>query len=151
MRRRESIAGLGGAAVWPRGARAQAGERVRRVGVLSLGEANEPSIFLRVWREELQKLGWDEGRNLRLDVRFVGAGDIDRARAGAADLVGLAPDVIFLIGGAAFDAAQQETKTIPIVFAGAGDPLETGRVKNTAHPEGNTTGFANAFGSLGRK
>jgi putative tryptophan/tyrosine transport system substrate-binding protein len=135
---------------WPLVARAQQGEPVRRVGVLSLGEADEP-YYLRSWRDELQKLGWDEGRDLRLDVRFVGAGDIDRARAGAADLVMLAPDVIFLMGGPALVAAQQETKTIPIVFVGAGDPFETGRVKNTAHPEGNSTGFANGFDSLPRK
>jgi putative ABC transport system substrate-binding protein len=148
MRRREFIAGLGGAAAWPLKAHAQ---QSRRVGVITPGEADEPLVNVRLWREELQKLGWDEGRNLRLDVRFIGAGDIDRARTAAADLVRLAPDVILLSGGPALDAAQQETKTIPIVFQGAGDPLETGRVKNTAHPEGNTTGFANAFGSLGRK
>jgi putative tryptophan/tyrosine transport system substrate-binding protein len=150
MRRREFIAGLG-AAAWPLAARAQQGDRVRRVGVLSPGEADEPPFYLRPWGDELQKLGWDEGRNLRIDVRFVGVGDIDRAHTGAVDLVRLAPEVIFLIGGPALVAAQQETKTIPLVFAGAGDPFETGRVKNTAHPEGNSTGFANSFDSLPHK
>src|SRR6516165_6319593 len=145
MRRREFIAGLG-AAAWPVVARAQQGERMRRVGALSaLDEA-----LLSPLPNELQKLGWIEGRNLRLDFRF-GAGDVDRTRAAAADLVRLAPDVIFAVGGPAVLGAQQETKAIPIVFVGAGDPAENGYVKNTARPEGNATGFANAFGSLGGK
>jgi putative tryptophan/tyrosine transport system substrate-binding protein len=110
MKRREFIARLGSAAAWPLAALAQQGDRV---GVLSVGEADEQTVLLRLWRDELQKLGWDEGRNLRIDVRFVGAGDIDRAHAGAADLVSLAPDVIFVIGGPALVAAQQGTKTIP--------------------------------------
>jgi putative tryptophan/tyrosine transport system substrate-binding protein len=152
MRRREFIAAIGTATVArPFAARAQQGERVRRVGVLMLGEPDQPPVFLQVMRDELQKLGWIEDRNLRLEVRFVGAGDVDRARAAATDLVRLAPDVIVPVSGAALVATQQETKTIPIVFVGAGDPFETGRVKNIARPEGNATGFANAFGSLGEK
>jgi putative ABC transport system substrate-binding protein len=151
IRRRDFITLLGGAAAWPRVVSAQQGDRVRRIGVLMLGEADDQASVLRVMRDELQKLGWVEGGNLRIDVRFLGAGDVGRARAGAGDLVGIAPDVIVAAGGAALDAAQQETKTIPIVFVGAGDPAETGRVKNTAHPEGNATGFANAFGPLGGK
>ena len=91
--------------------------------------------------EELQKLGWIEGRNLRLDYRF--GAEPDRIRAGAADLVRLGPDVIFTPSGVAFAAVQQETRTIPIVFA-AGDVAD-GRVKNIARPEGNATGFAAAF------
>jgi putative tryptophan/tyrosine transport system substrate-binding protein len=113
MKRREFIAGLGGAVAWPVVARAQQGERVRRVGVLSLGEADEPPYYLGLWRDELQKLGWDEGRNLRLDVRFVGAGDIDRARAGVADLVRLAPDVIFLIGAQLLSPRNKKRKQFP--------------------------------------
>jgi putative tryptophan/tyrosine transport system substrate-binding protein len=136
--------------VCPRATRAQQGERVRRVGVLSFGAEGEPSRLPTLLHDELQKLGWIEGRNLRLDFRF-GAGDVDRTRAAAADLVRLAPDVIFPVGGPALVAAQQETNTIPIVFVGAGDPVETGRVKNSGHPEGNATGFANAFGSIGGK
>jgi putative tryptophan/tyrosine transport system substrate-binding protein len=147
MRRRDFIAGLGGAAIWPLAARAQQGERVRRVGFLTYGAANDG------WdgfRDELEKLGWVEGRNLLLDVRFAD-GDIDRAGTLAAQLTKLAPDVIVTVYGVAFRAVQQQTKLIPIVFIGNGDPVENGSVKNSAHPEGNTTGFANAYGSLGSK
>jgi putative ABC transport system substrate-binding protein len=146
--RRDFIAGLGGTAAWPFAARAQQGDRMRRIGVLSFGEEAD-SPFLPPMRKELQKLGWTEGRNLQ--VEFRGGGDRDRIRDGAADLVRLAPDVIVAIAGAALVAVQQETKSIPIVFLGAGDPAETGTVKNSARPEGNATGFANAFGSLGGK
>jgi putative ABC transport system substrate-binding protein len=94
LRRREFIAGIGGAAAWPLAASAQQGERVRRVGVLSLAATEADSLDLRkLIYEELQKLGWIEGRNLRLDYRF--AVGLDRIRAAAADLVRLAPDVIF--------------------------------------------------------
>jgi putative tryptophan/tyrosine transport system substrate-binding protein len=151
MRRREFIAAIGStAAVWPVLARAQQGEQVRRVGVLFFaGEAGQTSSLQKLY-DELQKLGWVEGRNLRLDFRF-GAGDIDRTRAEAADLVmRLAPDVIVPGGRAALVAAQQATKTIPIVFM-AGDVAENGFVKNVAHPKGNATGFATAFGSLAGK
>ena len=99
--------------------------------------------------DELKKLGWIEGRNLRLDFRF-GAGDVDRTRAEAVDLARLAPDVIVTGGRAALNAAQQATKTIHIMFVD-GDPAELGFVKNIAHPEGNATGFATAFASLGGK
>ena len=149
MLRRDFIAGLGSAvAAWPVLSRAQQGERVRRVGVLSLAatEADDPFMRKLIY-EELQKLGWVEGRNLRLDYRF--AVGLDRIRAAAADLVRLAPDVIFTPGGETFAAVQQETRTIPIVFT-AGDVTD-GRVKNIARPEGNATGFAAAFGSLGGK
>jgi putative ABC transport system substrate-binding protein len=99
--------------------------------------------------DELKKLSWIEGRNLRLDFRF-GAGDVDRTRAEAVDLARLAPDVIVTGGRAALNAAQQATKTIHIMFVD-GDPAELGFLKNIAHPEGNATGFATAFASLGGK
>jgi len=150
MKRREFIILLGGAAAWPVLARAQQGERVRRVGFLGFNEESVSSDMLKVIRDELQKLGWTEGRNLRLDVRF-GGGDVARTRAYAAELVKLAPDVIVTGAFIPTRAAQQETTTIPIVFFGAGDPVGDGAVKNAAHPEGNITGFANAFGSLGAK
>jgi putative tryptophan/tyrosine transport system substrate-binding protein len=154
MKRREFIARLGAAggyAAMPRFARAQQDKRVRRVAVLTAGvETTGTTSGERLFRDELQKLGWTEGRNLRLDFRF-GSGDATQTGALAADLVQLAPDVIVTLYGAALRAVQQQTKTIPIVFIGAGDPAGTGTVRNTARPEGNATGFANAFGSLGGK
>jgi putative ABC transport system substrate-binding protein len=148
LRRREFIAGLGSAvAARPVLSRAQQGERVRRVGVLVAPATEADSaIFRKLTYEELQKLGWIEGRNLRLDIRFA---SLDRIPAAAADLVRLAPDVIFTPSGVAFAAAQQETRTIPIVFA-AGDVAD-GRVNNVARPEGNAMGFASAFSSFGGK
>jgi putative tryptophan/tyrosine transport system substrate-binding protein len=154
MRRREFIAGLGGAATWPLVARAQQGERVRRVAFLAYGGDTDigfgPSSFRRLLRDNLEKLGWGEGRNLRLDFRF-GDGDVRKTSAFAADLVQLVPDVIVTVYLAAFEEVQQRTKTIPIVIAGGGDLLENGAVLNSAHPEGNATGFPNVFGSLGGK
>jgi putative tryptophan/tyrosine transport system substrate-binding protein len=152
MRRRELIAVIAStAAAWPLLARAQQGERVRRVAVLSITvpTAAEGDAQRKLLREELLKLGWIEGRNLRLDFRFFRTGEIDRIRAAAADLVRLEPDVIFTPAGVTFDAVQQETRTIPIVFV-AGD-VAKGRVKDIARPEGNATGFASAFSSLGGK
>jgi putative ABC transport system substrate-binding protein len=154
LRRREFIAGLGGvAAAWPLAARAQQGERMRRVGVLwpqAEADPDSQSRMIPSLRQALKDLSWIEGRNLRLDFPFAPAGDLNRIRSETSELVRLAPDVILLAGGAALNAAQQETKTIPIVFVGTGDPAETA-VKNIARPEGNVTGFANAFGSLGGK
>jgi putative tryptophan/tyrosine transport system substrate-binding protein len=149
MRRRDFIAGLGGAAAWPVAARAQRGEQVRRVGVLSYG-GDATGEFLTVFRGELQKFGWIEGRNLRLDVRL-SDGNLQRVSTNAAELVKLAPDVIVTTFGADLRAAQEETKSIPIVFAGAGDPVEYGMLKNVARPEGNITGFASSFSLLGEK
>jgi putative tryptophan/tyrosine transport system substrate-binding protein len=148
MRRRDFIVGLGSAAADPVLARAQ--QAVRRVGVLAgATEPNDaPLPRTRVLRDELQKLNWVEGRNLRLDFRF-GAGDLNRTRGGAADLVRLAPDVVVTVGSTALVAAQQETKTVPIVFL-TGDAADSGAVKNSARPEGNATGFA-TFSSLGGK
>ena len=150
MKRREFITVLGGAVAWPLAAGAQQAEPVRRVGFLGFSEESRSSDMLKAVRDELQKLGWTEGRNLRLDVRF-GGGDVARTRAYAAELVKLAPDVIVTGSRIPTRAAQQETKTIPIVFVGTGDPVGDGVVKNAAHPEGNITGFANSFGSLGAK
>jgi putative ABC transport system substrate-binding protein len=145
LKRREFIALLGGAAAaWPLAAQAQQDGRVRRVAVLALREFPAFKAVL----QELGELGWIEGRNLRLDVRF-GGGDIHRTRDYATELVKLAPDAIFAPGGVAMDALQQETKTIPIIGM-AGDFNERGTLKNVAHPEGNITGCA-IFGSLGGK
>jgi putative ABC transport system substrate-binding protein len=103
-----------------------------------------------VLRDELARLGWIENRNVQLDFRF-GYADERQTNAVAADLVRLAPDVIVTVYVSALRAAQQQTKTIPIVFAGGGDPLQNGMVSNPARPEGNVTGFSLSFGSLGGK
>ena len=168
MRRREFIAGLGGAAAaWPLAARAQQDGLVRRIGVLSAWTEDDPLArdLLSILRQELQKVGWTEGRNLRIDVRFPRV-DLERDNADAMlrwineiaayarELIGLAPALIFTVGGAATDAVQRQTRNIPIVFAFAGGLPENGGpaiVRNIAHPEGNTTGFANHFVSLAGK
>jgi putative tryptophan/tyrosine transport system substrate-binding protein len=154
MKRREFIAGLGGAAAWPLAARAQQGERMRRVAFLAYGGDTDIGFgalsFRRLLRDNLEQLGWVEGRNLQLDFRF-GDGDVRKTSAFAADLVQLVPDVIVTAYRAAFEEVQQRTKTIPIVITGGGDLLENGAVLNSAHPEGNATGFPNLFGSLGGK
>ena len=149
MRRREFIAGLG-AAAWPMGARAQQGDRVRRIGLLlSGGSANEN---FRTFRDAMAKLGWIEGRNLRIDFRAGGAGgnDPDRIRASAIELVGLAPDAIVSGTLPATRAMQRQTHDIPIIFAGVGgDPVAAGVVTSIARPEGNVTGFTNLFNEIG--
>jgi putative ABC transport system substrate-binding protein len=141
MIRREFIAGLGSAAAWPVVALAQ-GERMRRIGLLvGLAENDrDDHTNLSAMREGLTKLGWVEGRNVRIDVRF-GAGKRDLIRAYAAELVGFAPDVIFAYGGAAASELQQRTQNIPIVFRGP-DPVGAGLVQNIRRPEGNITGFS---------
>src|ERR1700730_3514605 len=115
--RRDFIAALGGAAAWPLAARAQQGERVRRIGVLAGGTENDKTVqaTIAAFREGLTKLGWAEERNLRIDLRFAGD-DPDRFRAYAAELARLAPDAIVTASGAATRAMQQQTRTIPIVI-----------------------------------
>jgi len=141
MRRREFIAAVGSAAAaWPVLARAQ--RIVRHVGMLVEG-TEATALLPRRLGEELQKLGWIEGRNLRLDVRF-GAVDADRYHAYAAELVRLKPDVIVTAGSVATRAVQQQTRTIPIVFVVMSDPRMTGLVESQI-PEGNTTGIAGGF------
>jgi putative ABC transport system substrate-binding protein len=153
MRRREFITLLGGAtAAWPLAARAQQSEQMRRIGVLPpFNEADQVNrVDIPAFRQGLAKLGWVEGRNLRIDVRFPGT-DADRIRALAAELVSLAPDVIVTAGGAGTRELQRQTQTIPIVITGAGDVSANGVVKNIAHPEGNVTGIANLYASIGGK
>jgi putative ABC transport system substrate-binding protein len=152
VRRREFISLLGGAAAWPMTARAQQGERVRRIGALVLGPESDPNMRSQwtAFREELTKLGWIEGRNLRTDFRF-GSNDLGRIRSDAAELVSLAPDVIVTNGGVATRAAQERTQSIPIIFTAGGDPTATGLVKNVARPEANTTGFSTTEPSIAGK
>jgi putative ABC transport system substrate-binding protein len=147
IRRREFVAGLGGAAAWPVVARAQT-ERVRLVGVLFGGDAT--SLFLTPFREEMAKLGWVEGRNLRIDYRE-SAGDPALIAANAEALVNLHPDVIVPVGGPAIRAVETRTQIIPIVFGGGGDAVDNRFATSVARPVGNVTGFANVVTSLGGK
>jgi putative ABC transport system substrate-binding protein len=152
MRRRQFITLLGGAAALPLSAHAQQAERMRRVGVLFGQDESDPQVQSNVLavQQEFPKFGWTEGRNLRLDIRF-GKNIASRIRAYAVDLVKLAPDILMVNTPAATRALQQETKTIPIVFTGIGDPIVAGVVASIAHPEGNATGFTNFLASFGGK
>jgi putative tryptophan/tyrosine transport system substrate-binding protein len=143
IKRREFIAGLGGAAAWPVGAWAQQPDRLRRIGVLMTFDENDPAgkANLSGFTQGLAELGWTEGRNVRMDVRWT-AGNADRMRTFAKELVGLGPDAILGSTTAVMAALQRETRTIPIVFAGAGDPVDTGLVASLSRPGGNITGFA---------
>jgi putative tryptophan/tyrosine transport system substrate-binding protein len=143
MRRREFIAGLGGAAAWPLAAHSQQAERTRRIGVLMNLRADDPEGRARdaTFRQALQDRGWTIGRNLQVDYRW-GGNDLELRRY-AAELVALAPDVLLAGGGLAVRPLQQATSTVPIVFTNANDPLASGFVASLARPGGNTTGFIN--------
>jgi len=152
MRRRDVIALLGGsAAAWPLGARAQQPDRMRHIGVLS-GLADDPEGQARVaaFRQELQRLGWTDGRNMRLDIRW-GGGDAEFLRKLAAELVALAPDVLFSTGTASTGPLLQATRAVPIVFASVIDPVGAGFVESLARPGGNATGFLQFEYSLSGK
>jgi putative ABC transport system substrate-binding protein len=142
VKRREFITLLGCAAAWPLAARAQQGERLRRIGVLTnLAEADpEVQASLTAFRQTLQKLGWADGSNVRIDYRWA-AGDAERSRRYAAELIELTPDVIFAIGSLAVGPLLTATRTVPIVFAIVPDPVGAGFVDNLARPGGNATGF----------
>src|SRR5262249_1927497 len=134
---------LGGAAAWPLTARAQQGERVRRVGVLMnyASDDAEGQARLAVFHQGLQQLGWTVGRNVQIDYRW-GAGNADRIRKFAAELVALAPDVILASGSPSAAALQEATRTVPVVFVTVVDPVSSGFVDSLARPGGNITGFA---------
>jgi putative ABC transport system substrate-binding protein len=152
IRRREFIPLLGGAAAWPLAAGAQQGDRVRRIGVLMSGVESDPQAKSNVaaFSQALAGLGWIDGRNVRIDLRWVGD-DINRIRAFAQQLVGLQPDIALANGTLATDALQQETRTIPVVFANVSDPVAQRIVPRLDRPSGNITGFANYEPSLGGK
>jgi putative ABC transport system substrate-binding protein len=142
MRRREFIAGLGTAAAWPLAALAQQGERVRRIGVLIGWDENDPvgMRYYSAFTQALTDLGWTDGRNVRMDLRWTG-GDTNRTRALAQELVGLQPDILVASSTLATAALQRETRTIPIVFMNVGDPVGSGLVAALNQPGGNITGF----------
>jgi putative tryptophan/tyrosine transport system substrate-binding protein len=142
MRRREFIAGLGSLAALPLGARAQQPARMRRIGVLMATNENdsEPEVELSGFRQWLAELGWVDGRNLQIDVRW-GAGNVGRMHQLAKELVGLQPDVILAHTTPVTAALQKETQTIPIIFCNVADPVGAGFVATLSRPGGNLTGF----------
>jgi putative ABC transport system substrate-binding protein len=144
MRRREFITLLGGAAAWPLSARAQQPQRMRRIGVLLSLAADDPETLGRAgaFLQGLQQLGWTDGRNVRIDYRMT-AGDADRTRTYAAELVALAPDVILASGGSTVGPLLQATRSVPIVFVDIVDPVGGGFVASLARPGRNATGFTN--------
>ena len=142
MKRRAFVTCLGGAAAWPLAARAQQAERVRRVGVLMALAADDPEgqARIKVFEQGLNELGWSVDRNLRIDYRWA-AGDTNRYRSYAAELLALAPDVVVAAGSAAMGALQA-TRSVPVVFVQVGDPVGAGFVESLARPGGNATGFS---------
>jgi putative ABC transport system substrate-binding protein len=150
--RRKFIAGLGSAATWPVVARAQQADRVRRIGVLVPGDENDPLYKSRVTAitQTLADLGWADGRNARVDLRWAGP-DINRIQALAQELIGLQPDIILASSTPGTIAVQRETRTIPIVFAPVTDPVAQRIVTRLDRPSGNITGFADYEASLGGK
>src|SRR5262245_5011190 len=152
MRRRAFIAGLGGAAAWPLAAGAQQFERMRRIGVLLPARADDARFetFVGAFLQELQSLGWSIGRNVRIDTRWATAdpGAIPRH---ATELAAFAPDVILAHGSMTVGPLLEATRTVPIVFAVAADPVGGGFVESLARPGGNATGFMTLEYSMGGK
>jgi ABC-type uncharacterized transport system substrate-binding protein len=152
MRRREFLGVLGGAATWPLAARAQQGERVRRIGVLLPAAASEPEVQTRLiaFVQGLAQLGWIVGQNVRIDTRWAttSAGEIRRH---AAELIALAPDVILAHGASTVGPLLQASRSVPIVFPVVGDPVGAGFVDSLARPGGNATGFSVNEYSIGGK
>jgi putative ABC transport system substrate-binding protein len=152
MRRRSFIQGIAAFSAWPLAARAQPADRMRRVGLLmgyreddAEGQAN-----LAAFRQGLQQLGWIEGRNIQIDIRWGGA-DPDKARGFAKELVAMSPDVIVPNTNLMMAVLQKETHTIPVVFVYVGDPVGSGYVTNLARPGGNATGFSALDTAIGGK
>jgi putative ABC transport system substrate-binding protein len=144
MRRREFITLLGGAAApWPLTARAQQGERKRRIGVLSPVAADNPLGKARIAAllQGLHELGWTDGRNVQIEYRL-GASDGERTRRDAAELLALTPEVILANGTSAMGPLLEATRTVPIVFVQVSDPVGAGYVASLARPGGNATAFA---------
>jgi putative tryptophan/tyrosine transport system substrate-binding protein len=152
MKRREFIAGLGGAAAWPLAARAQQSAPIRRVGVLMDGPVTQADYqsYLAAFVQGLRQLGWTEGENLRMDVRWNAANAV-LARTYAEELIGLMPDVILAISTVNLTAIRQATSTVPVVFLVVADPVAQGFVASAPHPGGNFTGFSFLEFSLGSK
>ena len=152
MQRREFITLLGSAAAWPIAAHAQQGDHLRRIAVLMPFDQNDPvaKTYVSAFTQALADLGWADGRNVRIDLRWAG-GDLNRIRALAQGLVGLQPDIIVASGTPATAALQRETRTIPIVLATVSDPVASGLVPRLDRPNGNVTGFGILEASLAGK
>jgi len=151
MRRREFITLVGGAAAWPLAASAQEPSGVRRIGVLmSVDEDDEGKAQLSGFTQELAALGWTDGRNLRMEIRW-GGGNVNRARIFAKELVALQPDVILAQGTPVTAALQRETRVIPIVFVVVTDPVGEGFVAGLPRPGGNITGFLTSESAITAK
>jgi putative tryptophan/tyrosine transport system substrate-binding protein len=152
IRRREFVTLLGGAAVaWPVAGRAQQPGRVRRIGVLSgLADDSEGRFRVTTFQEGLRELGWTEGHNVRIELRWA-VGDVDRMRTYAAELVATKPDAILAITTAALVPLRHATSSIPNVFVNVGDPAESGIVESLARPGGNITGITTFVSSIGGK
>jgi putative tryptophan/tyrosine transport system substrate-binding protein len=151
IKRREFIGGLGSTAVWPLAARAQQGERVRRIGVMisvannALGQAR-----FKAFQQGLERLGWTDGRNLAIEVRW-SEGRAERYAEITAEFVRLKVDVIVTTATLPTILAKEATQVIPIVFIGAADPVATGLVGSLAHPSGNVTGLSNQSRDIASK
>src|SRR5262245_172235 len=145
MRRRAFITLLGGAAVWPFAARAQQGDRMRRIGVLGgFAESNrEGQERAAAFRDGLKQLGWVEGHNIQIDIRWATPGDTELIRRLAKELIALQPDLILSSSTPTTAALLNETRTIPIIFANISDPLGSGFIASYPRPGGNVTGFTN--------
>ena len=143
MRRRDLIALIGGSvAAWPSVLSAQPAERIRVVGALmAQGNDSRSQALIAQLRDALRDLGWTDGRNLHLEIRWA-AGEVDRTRNFAVELAKLSPDVILAVGTSAIAALKQTTQSIPLVFVIVNDPVAQGFVASVAHPGGNITGFS---------
>jgi ABC-type uncharacterized transport system substrate-binding protein len=152
MRRREFISLVGGAAAWPLSARAQQGQRMRRIGIfISFAESDSQAQgYVAAFREGLQKLGWTEGQNIQIDIRWA-TPDPAIMQQFAKELVASQPNLILSSGTPATLALLQQTRTIPIIFATVVDPVGSGLVTNLPQPGGNVTGFINIEGSMSGK
>ncbi|MFY9601219.1 MAG: ABC transporter substrate-binding protein, partial [Pseudolabrys sp.] len=152
MKRREFISLVGGAAAWPFAARAQQGDRMRRIGMLMNRAEDDPEgqAIVAVFVQTLQSLGWNSGRNVQIDIRW-GVSDAASSRRYAAEMVALAPDVILTGASAATAAAHEATRTLPIVFVNVSDPVGAGYVASLARPGGNVTGFSFVEYGMGGK
>src|SRR5262245_33162967 len=141
MRRREFVIGLGGAAAWPLTARAQQPERMRRIGVLLPAAADDPQqqTWVAVFLQPLALSGWTIDHHVRIDIRWAGPNAAE-IRRHATELVALGPDIILAQGNTAVGSLMQASRTVPIVFALAGDPVGAGLVDSLARPGGNVTG-----------
>jgi len=143
MRRRSFITLLGGAVTWPLTARAQQSDGMRRIGVLMAFAESDPEAhaWIAAFYEVLQKLGWTEGRNIRIDKRW--GLDVESSQQFAAELVALQPNLILSVNTLTTTSLLQQTRTIPIIFANVADPVGSGFVASLSHPGSNATGFTN--------